>query len=59
MDFTYIFAFSVPIVLVYLNLRREKSKRKTETNPMNEARIFESYVIIGLLVLSMLYFTFK
>lgn len=45
--------------LVYLNLKREKEIEKKENNPMNNLRIFQSYVLLIGLFIWFLYLLFN
>ena len=52
----------VPIILmglVYLNLKLEKEKEKSENNPMNNLRIFQSYILLIVLFITFLYLIFN
>jgi len=52
----------VPIILmgfVYLKLKLEKEKEKSENNPMNNLRIFQSYILLIVLFITFLYLIFK
>lgn len=44
---------------VYLNLKLEKEKEKSENNPMNNLRIFQSYILLIVLFIIFLYLIFK
>ena len=59
MDFIYALGLIIILVLVYLNLKREKRIAKKELSPMNDARVINSYILIILLVMFILHFIFK
>jgi hypothetical protein len=59
MEKYYPIAPLILMVLVYLNLKREKVKEKNENNPMNNLRIFQSYILLIGLFIWFLYLLFK
>ena len=54
-DYLYSLALIILIIPFYLNLKREKREAKLEYNPMNNLRIFQSYLIIIGLIIGSLY----
>lgn len=58
-DYEYALVLLVPVFILYLILKREKEKRKTENNPMNETRIIHTYILIFGLICLILYFIFR
>lgn len=58
-DYLYSLALLILIIPFYLNLRREKRKAKLEYNPMENLRIFQSYIFITVLLIGSLYFLLR
>jgi|GEM_PF-2242735 len=58
-DYEYALVLLIPVFILYLILKREKEKRETENNPMNERRIIQTYVLIFGLIGLILYFIFR
>jgi hypothetical protein len=44
---------------VYLILKYEKKKSKEDNNPMNNLRIFQSYILLIVLFITFLYLIFN
>ena len=59
MEKYYPIAPLILMVLVYLKLRLEKEKERKEDNPMNNLRIFQSYILLIGLFIWFLYLLFK
>lgn len=58
-DYEYAIVFVIPLIILYLILKREKDKRKTENNPMNEVRIIQTYILLSGVICLILYFLFR
>ena len=58
-DYLYSLGIFLIATLFYLNLRREKKKEKLENNPMNSARVLNSYIWIIALIITSLYFLIR
>lgn len=58
-DYLYSLALLILIIPFYLNLKREKERAKLEYNPMENLRIFQSYIIIIGLIIGSIYFLIR